>query len=70
MSKHDNNQNGGGPRCSRSSTGSLASYVQERKEVLEAEYERHKGDRQMESIISGQLLELDKIPPQFLSANK
>jgi hypothetical protein len=51
----------------------LVSYIDSRIETLDAEYERSRGNRQMESIISGQMLELSGIMKAielgFFSAN-
>ena len=44
--------------CNELNISRLVSYIDERSNKLDAEYDRHDGDKQMQSIISGQLLEI------------
>ena len=46
----------------------LAAYLDGRKTELDADYERHKNDRQMKSIIAGRLMEIEKMRQAFMSA--
>jgi hypothetical protein len=46
---------------------SLIDYIGDRKKHLNAEYERHPNCKQMQSIVAGQLLELEKLERNFLA---
>ncbi len=44
----------------------LVRHFESRREILNAKYARHRGDLQMESIIAGQILEIEKMERAFL----
>ena len=43
----------------------LVRHFKKRKKILNEEYEAYRGNKQMESVISGQLLEIEKTEQTF-----